>query len=272
MGALENMQEEIIPLVPVLLLLGRRLGVDAVAVVAMSAGAAMIGSAFGPTNPFQAGIAMQLAELAATFRRGRAGPLARRGLRGLGDLDDALRRASEVPSMHPATTSEDARPASRHDVAIFLLMLAPMAAYVYGAIALGWGFNELSVASSSAAIAAGLLAASVSPARCDAYLDGHAGAAAGGGDGRRGPQHLRRPGRRPRHRHDPRRPERAARPRSATTAALLMIPFHVIVHIPVLERQRPRGADDAGAGAAVRPARHLAPGHGHGVSDRRRSD
>src|ERR1041384_3594098 len=63
MGALENMQEEIIPLVPALLLLGRGLGVDAVAVVAMSTGAAFIGSAFGPTNPFQAGIAMKLAQL-----------------------------------------------------------------------------------------------------------------------------------------------------------------------------------------------------------------
>src|SRR5207237_1662402 len=63
MGALENMQEEIIPLVPVLLVLGQGLGVDAVAVVAMSAGAAMIGSAFGPTNPFQAGIALRLAQL-----------------------------------------------------------------------------------------------------------------------------------------------------------------------------------------------------------------
>ncbi len=52
MGALENMREEIIPLVPVLLLLGQGLGVDAVVVVAVSAGAAMIGSAFGPTNPF----------------------------------------------------------------------------------------------------------------------------------------------------------------------------------------------------------------------------
>src|SRR5712691_5484647 len=63
MGALENMQEEIIPLVPALLLLGRGLGVDAVSVVAMSTGAAAIGSAFGPTNPFQAGIAMKLAQL-----------------------------------------------------------------------------------------------------------------------------------------------------------------------------------------------------------------
>src|SRR5919206_2265351 len=63
MGALENMQEEIIPLVPALLLLGRGLGVDAVSVVAMSTGAAALGSAFGPTNPFQAGIAMKLAQL-----------------------------------------------------------------------------------------------------------------------------------------------------------------------------------------------------------------
>src|SRR5581483_10451461 len=63
MGALENMQEEIIPLIPVLLVLGGGLGIDAVAVVAMSAGAAMIGSAFGPTNPFQAGIALKLAQL-----------------------------------------------------------------------------------------------------------------------------------------------------------------------------------------------------------------
>src|SRR5215831_17486206 len=63
MGALENMQEEIIPLVPALLVLGAGIGVDPVAVVAMSVGAAAIGSAFGPTNPFQAGIAMKLAQL-----------------------------------------------------------------------------------------------------------------------------------------------------------------------------------------------------------------
>src|SRR5712692_9498875 len=45
MGGLENMQEEIIPLVPALVVLGAGVGVDAVVVVAMSAGAAMVGSA-----------------------------------------------------------------------------------------------------------------------------------------------------------------------------------------------------------------------------------
>src|SRR5579871_3732989 len=70
LGALENMQEEIIPLVPALMVLGRAIGVDGVTVVAMSAGAAMIGSAFGPTNPFQAGIALRVAQLPALTAAG----------------------------------------------------------------------------------------------------------------------------------------------------------------------------------------------------------
>src|SRR5207247_91979 len=62
-GALENMQEEIIALVPVLLILTRRLGFDALTAVAMSLGAAMLGSSFSPLNPFQVGIAQKLAQL-----------------------------------------------------------------------------------------------------------------------------------------------------------------------------------------------------------------
>ena len=49
--------------------LGVGIGVDGITVVAMSAGAAMVGSAFGPTNPFQAGIALKLAQL-PPFGRG----------------------------------------------------------------------------------------------------------------------------------------------------------------------------------------------------------
>ncbi len=62
-GAIENMQEELIPFAPVLLLLTRRLGFHPIVVVAMSMGPAAIGSAFGPMNPFQAGIAQKLAGL-----------------------------------------------------------------------------------------------------------------------------------------------------------------------------------------------------------------
>ena len=62
-GVVENMQEEIIPLVPVLLILTRRLGFTPMVAVAMSAGAAFVGSAFSPINPFQVSIAQRLAEL-----------------------------------------------------------------------------------------------------------------------------------------------------------------------------------------------------------------
>src|SRR4029450_11620385 len=60
-GALENMAEEIIALVPVLLLVTRRLGFDALTAVAISIGAAAVGAAFSPINPFQVQIAQKLA-------------------------------------------------------------------------------------------------------------------------------------------------------------------------------------------------------------------
>lgn len=232
MGALENMQEEIIPLVPVLLLLGRRLGVDAVVVVAMSAGAAMIGSAFGPANPFQAGIAMQLAELA---------PLSGGGIRALALVAAFavwviwILRYAEGGGATQASTDETeaSAPATPKDIAIFLLMIAPMAAYVYGAIALGWGFNELTAGYVAAAIAAGLLGGLSLAGTLDAYLKGMQSLLAASvmvgvarsisvvlTEGRVIDTIL----------SGLSAPLSAV---SATTAALLMIPFHAIVHIPV---------------------------------------
>ena len=233
MGALENMQEEIIPLVPVLLLLGRRLGVDAVVVVAMSAGAAMVGSAFGPANPFQAGIAMQLAELAPLSGGGVRVISLAGGVRRLGDLDAALRRAARHHRHASGDERDDSNPATRLDVAIFLLMLAPMAAYVYGAIALGWGFNELSGGYVAAAIAAGLLGGLGLAGTLNAYLAGMQSllpAAVMVGVARSISVVLA----------DGRVIDTILSSLSAplslvppTAAALLMIPFHAIVHIPV---------------------------------------
>jgi len=168
MGALENMQEEIIPLVPALLVLGAGLGIDAVAVVAMSAGAAMVGSAFGPTNPFQAGIALKLAQLP---------PLSGAGLRlamfvagfvlwtGWTMRYAARTSVRSVPlpwpereRRQPDRVEGPLQPDStvRH-ILILALGVAPMAAYVYGALSLGWGFNELSAAFLIGGLAAGLV-------------------------------------------------------------------------------------------------------------------
>jgi len=170
MGALENMQEEIIPLVPVLLILGRGLGVDAVVVVAMSAGAAMIGSAFGPTNPFQAGIAMKLAELS---------PLSGGGIRlamfvaGFAVwMAWTLRHAVRTGVTPVVESSGDAGRASGRDVLMLLILLAPMAAYVYGALSLGWYLNELSAGFFIAGVTVGLLGGLGVGGTTMAYLEG----------------------------------------------------------------------------------------------------
>jgi uncharacterized ion transporter superfamily protein YfcC len=170
MGALENMQEEIIPLVPVLLVLGTGLGIDAVSVVAMSAGAAMIGSAFGPSNPFQAGIAMQLAQL----------PVSTAGVLRLGMLGVAIalwiawtmRHAAKMRTAMPEVSAVGHAPVSVRDVLVLLIVSAPVVIYVYGSLKLGWGFNELSAAFLIAGIAAGLVGGLGAGGTTAAYIEG----------------------------------------------------------------------------------------------------
>jgi uncharacterized ion transporter superfamily protein YfcC len=170
MGALENMQEEIIPLVPVLLVLGLGLGVDAVVVVAMSAGAAMIGSAFGPTNPFQAGIAMKLAQLRPLAGGGLRLAMFVAGLTLWIVWTIAYARRNRVTADVVASKGEGALPV-KHAL-ILALAIAPMAAYVYGALRLDWGFNELSGAFLMAGLAAGLIGGLGPTGTLTAYLEG----------------------------------------------------------------------------------------------------
>ena len=60
-GIVQNMQEEIIPLIPVVLIVTSRLGFTPLVAMAISAGAAFVGSAFSPINPFQVLIAQDAA-------------------------------------------------------------------------------------------------------------------------------------------------------------------------------------------------------------------
>jgi uncharacterized ion transporter superfamily protein YfcC len=173
MGALENMQEEIIPLVPALLVLGAGLGIDAVAVVAMSAGAAMVGSAFGPTNPFQAAIALKLAELP---------PFSALGLRlSMFVVGFTIWSAWTMryvvrtripPKAAPAFGSEAANLDTRRHLLIFAIVLSPMAAYVYGVLRLGWAFNELSAAFLIGGLVAGMVGGLTLTRTVEVYLQG----------------------------------------------------------------------------------------------------
>jgi uncharacterized ion transporter superfamily protein YfcC len=188
MGALENMQEEIIPMVPVLLLLGAGLGVDAVTVVAMSAGAAMVGSAFGPTNPFQAGIAMKIAELpvgtnlaprvlmlVVAFALWVAWTMrwARRTRAALGAERAGGEPAGVERAVAPRTVPSGVEtPLAARDLLILTVALAPLFVYVVGAMRWGWGFNELTAGFVIAAFAAGLLGGLDLASTVTVYLEG----------------------------------------------------------------------------------------------------
>jgi len=158
------------------MILGAGIGVDGITVVAMSLGAAMVGSTFGPTNPFQAGIALKLAQLP---------PLERGGLR-LATLIAGLsvwilftmihaarnrtaprmeRRSAETPNGHGPVMN-------RRHALVFAIILSPFVAYVYGALKLDWGLNELSGLFLVAGLVAGLVGGFGLTKTVETYLDG----------------------------------------------------------------------------------------------------
>ena len=107
-GILIQMQEELIAFVPVLLLLTRRLGFNALIAVAMSLGAAAVGASFSPINPFQVGIAQKVAglrllsgwEFRSVFLAGGAGSSGPRGR-----CASRAARASPPEAAEPAGTA-----------------------------------------------------------------------------------------------------------------------------------------------------------------------
>jgi len=154
-GVLDNMKEEIIALVPVMLLLARRLGYRPVVAVAMSLGAAAVGAAFSPINPFQVGIAQQLAQL----------PLLSGWLFRIAFLAAALgiwiwgtwryaARTRTPPSTQPGSTGGtlDGRRG-----AVLTLVLVTFAALVVGVLRFGWGFNEMAALFFAMGVVAGLV-------------------------------------------------------------------------------------------------------------------
>lgn len=170
MGALENMQEEIVALVPVLLVLASRTGVDAVTIVAASAGAAVVGSAFGPTNPFQAGIALTLAELPVLEGGGLRLAMWAVGIAVW--IGWTLRHAARNRTPIEAAPADDGGGVTARDIAIVVCVLLPLAAYVIGALRWDWGFNELSGAFIVGAVVVGIIARLGAGGTTTALLDG----------------------------------------------------------------------------------------------------
>ena len=169
-GVVENMQEEIIPLIPVLLILTRRVGFTPLVAVAMSAGAAFVGSAFSPINPFQVQIAQKLAELPL----GSGWPF--RGIfliLALALWIGMTMRYASRERLEPELIEESGDVGiDAKDWVIFGLVAATFTVLVVGLLSWGWDFNQLSAAFFIMGVAIGLLAGMGLTGTAEAYVRG----------------------------------------------------------------------------------------------------
>jgi len=169
-GAVEGMWEEIIALIPVLLLLARRVGFDALTVVSMTLGAAGIGSTFSPFNPFSVGIAQRLAGLPLLsgmwFRMLVLVP-------ALAIWVWATMRHASRNRVTPVDDAADAPVAfeARH-VLTMVALVVMFGIYVFGTLQYSWGFDELSALFLLLGIVVGLVAGLGVAGTADAFVEG----------------------------------------------------------------------------------------------------
>lgn len=169
-GALEHTKEETIAIIPVVLLLTGRLGFDAVTAVAISIGAAFVGAAFSPIDPFQVGIAQKLAEL----------PLLSGSLFRLAFMAPALafwigvtiRHAERTRVAPTAAGGGAAVTLGGRQQAVLALVLVTFAGFVVGVMRYGWGFDQMSALFLVMGVAAGLVGGLRVSGTADAYVDG----------------------------------------------------------------------------------------------------
>jgi uncharacterized ion transporter superfamily protein YfcC len=174
-GALEHMQEEIIALIPVLLLLKRRVGFDAVTAVAMSIGAASVGAAFSPIDPFQVGIAQKLAQLpllsGAPFRLVFLALAVAFWIGGTIRYAVRIRGQAAAPARASGATPESFGP--RQGV-VLAIVLVTFVVFVYGVLRLGWDFDQMSALFFLMGVLAGAIGGLGMSGTAEGFLEGFA--------------------------------------------------------------------------------------------------
>ncbi len=170
-GVLDNMKEEIIALVPVTLLLTRRLGYRPTVAVAMSLGAAAVGASFSPINPFQVGIAQRLSELpllsASLFRI--AILVAAVAIWTWGTLRYATRTRTAAD---PVTTNLDPVSLEGRRRVVLAIVLATFTVLVIGVLRWSWGFNEMAALFFLMGVVAGVVGGLGVSGTADAFVAG----------------------------------------------------------------------------------------------------
>jgi uncharacterized ion transporter superfamily protein YfcC len=171
-GALENMQEEIIALIPALLVLTQRLGFNAMTAIMMSVGAAAVGSAFSPINPFQVLIAQKVAHL----------PQGSGGLFRLVTLALALAlwiggtiryaQRTRTPVDPKAAGPAAARTSNGRGGLVIAIVLVTFVVFVWGVMTQGWDFDQEAGLFFVMGVIAGVVGGLGIAGTADAFVDG----------------------------------------------------------------------------------------------------
>ncbi|MGB0543465.1 MAG: YfcC family protein [Longimicrobiales bacterium] len=170
-GVVQNMQEEIIPLIPVLMILVGRMGFTPLVAVAMSAGSAFVGSAFSPINPFQVIIAQQAAQVepisGALFRI--VFLVAALALW----IGATMRYAAATRTAQQGTVEEElGESMTKIDTVVIGMVAATFMLMVIGLRSWGWGFDQMSGAFFLMGCLVGLIAKMGIGGTAEAYVKG----------------------------------------------------------------------------------------------------
>jgi len=168
-GALFNMAEEIVALVPVLLVLVRRLGYPPILAVMMSIASAALGGAFSHINPFQTIIAQQALDLAPGSAGGfRLVVLAFAVVLWWLFLVNYARRHA-VPG---SVTEHDDEALKGSDIVVLMLTAATFLYMGWGIVAGGWDFLQMSAPFFGLTILAGFVGGLGNSGTADAFVAG----------------------------------------------------------------------------------------------------
>jgi uncharacterized ion transporter superfamily protein YfcC len=128
---------------------------DALTAVAMSLGAASVGAAFSPIDPFMVGIAQKVAGLpllsGALFRLAFLGPALALWIWGV------LRYVARTRTGPGETVTAPAIELGPRHGLVLALVICTFAVFVYGVLRLGWDFTEMAALFFVMGVAAGLV-------------------------------------------------------------------------------------------------------------------
>ena len=140
-GALNNLQEEIIAMVPFLILMTDRLGYSRIAAIGISAGTAALGAAFSPVNPFGVLIAQSIAEVTPF-----SGSLFRIVVMAIAVafwITWVIKKGKTVDEAIVYEHDSKSKLSARSAI-ILLLVVATFATMVYGILIWEWDYNQMS--------------------------------------------------------------------------------------------------------------------------------